>query len=249
LNKPSILGKIALLIGVVVFLPFFAAVREGLSLERSELLRYEVTWNGNKAGHGDITATKDAKHISVTAQAVSDGLLKSLVELWSRVNATFTVSTFRPESYKFHLKTNLGGPEIVDLAFDHKTNLVQVNKQKGNERESHAEKFTGVCDPITAVYRLRYEKDLTKPMYVDIYDGKDRSRLFVQPVGNDFVSIRTGSHAALCLDLRLVKLSGDKKEIATGQLWVSNDQNRIPLVLTSSPIFGKIRFELVQAQL
>jgi hypothetical protein len=30
---------------------------------------------------------------------------------------------------------------------------------------------------------------------------------------------------------------------------VSNDQNRIPLVLTSSPIFGKIRFELVQAQL
>jgi hypothetical protein len=249
LNKAAILGKRALVLGFVILVPLFTSAREGFCLERSELLRYEVTWNGNKAGHGDITATKDAKHINVTAQAVSDGLLKSLVEMWSQVKATFTVSTYKPESYKFHLKTNLGGPEIVDLAFDHKTNLVQVNKLKGNERESHAEKFTGVCDPITAVYRLRYEKDLTKPRYVDIYDGKDRSRLFVEPAGTEFVNIRTGSHPALCLALRLVKLSGDKKEIATGHLWVSNDQNRIPLLLTSSPIFGKIRFELVQAQL
>jgi hypothetical protein len=249
LNKAAILGKTALVLGVAILVLLFASVRDGFTLERSELLRYEVTWNGNKAGHGDITAVKNANHVNVTAQAVSDGLLKSLVELWSQVKATFTVSTFKPETYKFHLKTSLGGPEIVDLAFDHKTNLVQVNKQKGNERESHAEKFAGLCDPITAVYRLRYEKDLSRPRYVDIYDGKDRSRLFVQPVGTELVNLRTGSHPAMCFALRLVKLSGDKKEIATGQLWMSNDQNRIPLLLTSSPVIGNIRFELVQAQL
>jgi hypothetical protein len=53
----------------------------------------------------------------------------------------------------------------------------------------------------------------------------------------------------LCFALRVLTLSGDKKEIATGQLWMSNDQNRIPLLLTSSPVIGNIRFELVQAQL
>jgi len=236
------------LLGMTI-LGLFLLAGEGRCLERSEFLRYEVTWNGNKAGHGDISATKDANQISVMAQAVSDGLLKSLVELWSRVQATFTATTFKPRTYKFHLKTNLGSPEFVDIAFDQKTNLVQVNKQRGNERESHAERITGLYDPITAVYRLRYQKDLTKPMYVDIYDGKDRSRLFVNPAGTNYVNLRTGNHPAMCLDLRLVKLSGDKKEIATGKLWVSNDEHRLPLVLTSSPIIGTIRFELVQAQL
>jgi hypothetical protein len=220
-----------------------------LCLDRSELLRYEVTWNGSKAGHGDISTKINSKRVSVIAQAVSDGVLKSLVELWSRVQATFSANTFKPESYSFQLKSNLGRPELVDLTFDHKTNLVQVNKQKGNEKESHSEKFAGQCDPITAAFLLRNQKDLSKPMFVDIYDGKDRSRLFVNPAGQGYVTIKAGCHPAYCQNLRLVKLSGDKKEIATGKLWISSDAHRIPLLLTSSPILGTIRFELVQAQL
>ncbi len=219
------------------------------ALESSEVLRYEVTWNGSKAGHGDISATKDSGKIVVTAQAVSDGVLKALVEVWSRIQATFHAGTFKPQSYKFHLKSSLGNPELVDLSFDHKTNLVQVNKQKGSELECHAEKFGSVYDPITAIYLLRYQKDLRKPMFVDIYDGKDRARLMVSPAGTEMVNVKAGQQPAIALNLRLVKLTGDKKEIGTGKLWVSDDSRRIPLLLTSSPLVGTIRFELVQAQL
>jgi hypothetical protein len=219
-----------------------------VAAERSEILRYEVTWNGNKAGHGDITTKANHKEVTVIAQAVSDGVLKTLVELWSQIHATFTPKTFRPQSYKFHMKSNLANTELVDLAFDHKTQLVQVNKQKGSERESHCEKFSGIYDPITAAYLLRHQPDLSKPMFVDIYDGKARSRLLVNPVGNENLKVKAGVHPAVCLDLRLVKMTGDKNEV-TGKLWISNDEHRIPLLLTSSPIVGTIRFELVQAQL
>ena len=41
--------------------------------------------------------------------------------------------------------------EVVDLRFDHKQKLVRVDKQKGDEREVHSEKFTRVFDPVTAV--------------------------------------------------------------------------------------------------
>jgi Protein of unknown function (DUF3108) len=241
--------KVVVAAAVTICWFLVVGVSDCLSLERSEVLRYEVTWNGNKAGHGDIATKRDSKQISVTAQAVSDGVLKTLLELWSRVQATFSANTFKPQSYSFQLKSNLGGPELVDLTFDHKTNLVQVNKQKGREKESHSEKFAGHCDPITAAFMLRHQKDLSKPMFVDIYDGKDRSRLFVNPAGLEHVTVKTGSHAAYCLNLRLVKLGGDKKEVGSGKLWISNDQHRIPLLLTSSPILGTIRFELVQAQL
>lgn len=218
------------------------------SADKTECLRYEFTWNGSKAGHGDVTTVQEANRTKVTAQAVSDGMVKKIVELWTRIQASFLRSSFTPESYNFHLKSNLSHPEMVDLSFDHSKSLVQINKQKGSERESHAEKFSGLYDPITAVFLLR-SKDLSKPMYVDIFDGKDKSRLFVTYDGAEEITIRTGRHSALRLNLRLVKMTGDHNEIGTGKLWISNDKRRVPLLLTSCPIIGTIRMELVQAQL
>lgn len=237
------------LLTVLVFLVPVASSDVSAS-ERAEILRYEVTWNGSKAGHGDITTRVDPerKDVTVIAQAVSDGVLKTICEIWSRVQATFAARTFRPKTYAFNLKSNLLRQEAVDVTFDHNTKTVKVNKVLGGERESHSEKFSGVYDPITATYLLRNQKDLTKPMYVDIYDGKDKARLFVNFVCTEPVQVRTGVHPAVRLSLRLVKLSGDKEELAQGQLWISNDQHRIPLLLTSSPVVGTLRFELVQAQ-
>ncbi len=217
--------------------------------DKTEVLRYEVSWNGNRAGHGDITMKTDSKMMSVTAQAVSDGALKALLEIWSRVQATFSASTFLPESYRFHLKSNLLRSEVVDLSFDQKKQTVHVNKSKAEGVESHSEKSGGLHDPISAVYLLRNQKDLDKPLFVDIYDGKDKARLFVYPEGPETVNVKAGSLSAVRMALRLERLGREPKEIAKGKLWISNDENRIPLLLTSSPIVGTIRFELVHAQM
>lgn len=220
-----------------------------IAQERAEVLRYEVTWNGAKAGHGDITTKTNSQMVSVTAQAVSDGTLKTLVDLWTRVQATFTARTLMPQVYNFALRSNLGAPELVNLVFDHSTNVVQVNKQRGAEQESHSERFQGLYDPITAVYVLRSQKDFARPTFVDIYDGKDKARLFVHQLRREHIQLRTGVYPAICLNLRLQKLSGDKSEIGTGKLWISDDHHRIPLLLTSSPLVGTIRCELIDAKL
>jgi hypothetical protein len=219
------------------------------ALDRHEVLRYELTWNGAKAGHGDITTKTDSRVVTVTAQAVSDGALKTLIELWTRAQATFTAGTLLPQVYNFALKSNLGSPELVNLVFDHENNLVQVNKQRGSEQESHSERFQGMYDPITAVFVLRSQKDFRRPVFVNIYDGKDKARLEVAQVGTEPLQLRTGVHPAICLTLRLQKLSGDKSEIGTGKLWISDDRYRIPLLLTASPIVGTIRCELVDSKL
>jgi hypothetical protein len=220
-----------------------------LGADKAEVLRYEVTWNGQKAGHGDITTKKEGTHVRVIAQAVSDGVLKALVDIWSRVQATFTAGTFEPVMYQYHLKSNRLRGELVDLNFDHKTKTVQINKLLGSERECHSEKFAGLCDPITAAYLLRHRTDLNKPTSIDVFDGRDKSRLFVSPAGYEVLQTKAGRHQAMCLALKLVKLGGDQREIGTAKLWISNDQHRIPLLLVSSPLVGSIRFELVQAHL
>ncbi|MGC8659365.1 MAG: DUF3108 domain-containing protein [Desulfomonilaceae bacterium] len=242
--------KIPLQIFVIfTLITIFVAAPHSWAKDSCEILRYEVIWNGAKAGHGDITMRREANKMSVTAQAVSDGALKAILELWSRVQATFSAKTFLPETYRFHLKSNLLRSEVVDLSFDPKNHTVHVNKRNGDEIESHSENAIGLRDPISAVYLLRNSKDWARPVSVDIYDGKDKSRLFVYPVGPEIVNIKAGSLPAIRLDLRLDKLGREPREIAKGKLWISNDENRIPLLLTSSPIVGPIRFELVQAQM
>ena len=235
-------------IHIILVLFFFSCATASAS-EQTELLKYEFTWNGSRAGHGDITTKADSGKLNVTAQAVSDGALKALVEIWSRIQATFSAKTLAPESYRFHLKSNWLRTEVVDLNFDHKNQTVRINKLKGEESESHSEKVVGIYDPISAVFLIRKQKDFSKPMYVDIFDGKDKARLYVNPNGQEQISIKSGAFDAIRLDLRLVKLTGDKKEIGTGKLWVTSDDRKIPLLLTSSPVVGPIRLELVHAQL
>lgn len=223
--------------------------RQACAAPEQEILRYEVTWNGGKAGHGDISTTGDSGQVQVVVQAVSDGVLKAVIEIWSRIQSTFSPKTFKPHQYTFHMRSNRLATELVDLTFDHKNGLVKVDKRKGNERENHAERSNEAYDPVTAACLLRKQKDFSKPMFVDIYDGKARSRLFVSQGTHDHIQVKAGPFPAIKLDLRLVKLTGgDKGEIGSAILWVSNDPYRIPLLLTSSHLVGTIRFELVQVQ-
>jgi hypothetical protein len=215
---------------------------------KSEILRYDVTWNGQKAAHGDVTTMGDPQRVQVIVQAVADGVPKKLLELWSRVQGTFLVKPLTPEKYTFHLKSNIVPNEVVDLTFDRKTELVMVSKTKGDETETHHERFDSVYDPVTAACVLRVRRDLLKPISVDIYDGKARARLFVTPLGAEPLNVRGGSFNAVKLGLRLVKLTGDKEEIGTATLWMSEDKFRVPLLLTANPIVGTLRFELTHFQ-
>ncbi len=238
---------VATFIAVATFVVMFFSPLSSIAADQREVLRYEVTWKGGRAGHGDITTTRSKGDIKVTAQAVSDGLLKTLLELWTRVQAVFGPKDFRPKWYQFHLKSSLLDTEVVNLKFDHRNGMVSVQKRKGDEVESHAEKIETAYDPITAAFLLRSQPDLNKPMFVDIYDGKDRARLFVTPEGRERVQVKGGVFDAAKLGLRLVRIRNDK-ELGTGHLWISDDSRRIPLLLTSSPFVGTVRFELVKVE-
>jgi hypothetical protein len=48
------------------------------------------------------------------------------------------------------------------------------------------------------------------------------------------------------LDLRLVRLTGDKGEVGKGRIWISCDRRRIPLLFIASHVLGTIRVEMVQ---
>jgi hypothetical protein len=60
--------------------------------------------------------------------------------------------------------------------------------------------------------------------------------------------VKAGGFNAVRLNLKLVKLSGERQEIGRASLWISDDDSRMPLLLTSSHMVGTVRFELVQVE-
>lgn len=240
----------SVVLALLLSLCLLAGASVATAADSQEILRYIVTWNGSQAAHGDITTVRDSNYLKVTAQAVSDGALRAIMEIWSRVQSTFGAKSFEPLRYRFHLKSNILTNEVVDLTFHQKTGLVSVDKWKGDEREKHKERRDQAYDPIAAAFLLRYNRDLSKPQYVDVYDGKDRARIYVRPCSSARgpLRLKCGMFDAVGIDLELVKLGREKQKIGNGRLWLSNDHDRIPLLLTSSHMLGSIRFELVQVQ-
>ena len=213
-----------------------------------EIYFYEVMWNGAKAAHGDITTHRKGRVIKVNAVAVTDNPLKRILEIWSKVQATFHFKTFKPKWYQYRLRSNLLSSEVVDLRFDHRCDEVTVCKFKGDSQEKHKEKIASAYDPVSAAFVLRERMVAKRPTSINIYDGKDRAKLVASPVSVGPLRVRGGTFHASKWNFRVLKLTGDKREVVKGQLWVSDDCDKIPLLLTSQPVVGKVRFELVRVQ-
>ena len=216
--------------------------------EAKEIYFYEVAWNGAKAAHGDITTIKKDGLVKVSATAVTDNPLKRILDIWSRIQATFHPKSFLPVWYQYRIRSNLLRSEVVDLKFDHKAGEVAVSKFRGDSEEKHREKINRAYDPVSAAFVLRKRMHKKRPLAIDIYDGKDRARLIATPLGVCPLRVRGGAFRSVQWRFRVLKLTGDRREVAKGQLWVSDDLDSIPLLLTSRPVVGKVRFELVRLQ-
>ena len=243
-RKASLVVSLIAINIVLTALPSFGRAQAGTK----EVYFYEVTWNGAKAAHGDITTYWKDGLVEVYAVAVTDNPLKRVLDIWSKVQATFHPKTLLPRRYKYQLRSNLLRSEIVDLKFDHQSGVVTVSKHRGDSKEQHKEKIASAHDPISAAFVLRQRMVANQSTSINIYDGKDRAKLVLTPAGTGSLHVKGGTFRSSKWHFRVLKITGDKREVAKGYLWVSDDSDKIPLLLTSRPVVGTVRFELVGVQ-
>jgi hypothetical protein len=243
-RKASLVISLIAISIVLIALPSFGRAQAGTK----EVYFYEVTWNGAKAAHGDITTYWKDGLVEVYAVAVTDNPLKRVLDIWSKVQATFHPKTIRPKWYQYRLRSNLLRSEVVDLKFNHRKGEVAVSKYRGDSEEKHKEKIATAYDPISAAFLLRRRMASNQPISINIYDGKDRAKLIATPAGSGSVQVKGGRFRSSKWHFRVLRITGDRREVAKGYLWVSDDSDKIPLLLTSRPVVGTIRFELVRVQ-
>jgi hypothetical protein len=227
-------------------------VRGTAATSRPARLKYGFGWNGIVAASGDVRLTKTSgDRIQFTANGGTIGIARALWKYDVNHLASIDAQTLRP----LHIK------EVSDVRSNHvRADLTftpegvtsireETNKGKVNSK-TRAFEFPKVQSVTSALLYLR-----TLPLTdgavhrVVVYPETSGYLCTVTVVGRDQVTVPTGTHKALKLNVRVDKIAGDRelqphKKVKKTTVWLSDDADRVVLRIEAQIFVGTVFAEL-----
>ncbi len=213
---------------------------------------YDFGWSGVTAGHGvfDLTQPKEPE-LRLAASIKTVGLPRRLWRLDATQTAVADARRLRPlwlnqtEIYRSRtLDTRLTfAPEsVVRQTRDHpeQTDFMPAKKFK----------FSEVLDMFTTVLMVRsHPLRVGDTLRFVVFPSTSAFLAEARVVGREKITVPSGTHDAIKLDLRLKKI-GKKGELephakfSSGAIWLSDDRDRIVLRAAVEVFVGSVWAEL-----
>lgn len=187
---------------------------------------------------------KEVYHIKGIGK--STGLLSMFFKVNDDYQTYFDKETGNP--YKFIRKINEGGyTKNTEIRFDHSANKAFVNDKKHQRKSTHTIK-PNVQDMLSAFYYLRKNVDtetLKKgdETKINMFFDKENFEFKLKFLGREMVETKFGK--VPCLKFRPIVQSGrvfKEKEALT--VWISDDENKIPIRLQADLAVGSLKADL-----
>jgi hypothetical protein len=111
-----------------------------------------------------------------------------------------------------------------------------IHKESGDKIQQ-----SQVIDPLSLIYRLRMLEPEQEINRIALVVSDDIRHYRVEPQGKEMLSIKSKTHQAF-----KYKIHTDEKKQRFFFVWLSNDNQRIPLKLAMDAPLGKLEIELVK---
>ncbi len=228
-----------------------------------EKLVYEVNWKplflipAFKAGELSLNLTnsqyRKTPTYTISARAVSDGLLSSIAGLQVRDYFESIIDRDDFRSYRFLKQTREGSRKRdVEVLFNYSGDYLLVRETdvaKNPPQELRNEKVEGLLGPLTDILSVFYVarvRDMAPGEEYFIYLSDDgKSRKVVTTVDkNETVHTNLGNFKAIKLSTK----GGLFKNGGGFRIWYSQDEFRIPVKFEADVSFGKVYGELIQME-
>ena len=215
---------------------------------------YHFGWSGITAGTGDIHFNKNDKRFELDAAGKTTGFVRALWRLDASYHGVVDAETLHPTESKqteIYRKKKL----ITDLSFTNSG--VQRTRTEGSgagKTSTVPFNFPGLFDLHSAWLYLRSQPLTDHSVYrIAVYPATSAYLTTVTVLGREHVSVRAGSYNAIKVDLQLKRV-GKKFELEPHRkfrratIWISDDENRIPLRIEAQIFVGTVFAELQSAQ-
>jgi len=240
---------------IILFILLFAMItanaqKEINAFKKGEWLKFRISYsNFLNAGNATMEVKETKNNGNAVYHVVGKGKTTGVISWFFKVRDNYQ-SYFYKESllpYKFIRKINEGGyTKNKEILFD-QTSKKAIVKNYKHKTEKEYTINNNVQDMLSALYYLR-NQDLGKmkagdeiklTMFFDQTNYKFRLRLLEREV------IRTKFGKVATIKFRPIVQSGRIfKEDESLTVWVSDDENKIPLRIKASLAVGSLRVDL-----
>lgn len=216
---------------------------------------YHFGWSGFTAGTGDIRFSKiPGKRFQLEANGGTSGLVRALWKLDATYHGVANAETLRPieskqvEAYR-HKKI------VTELKFS--DSGVSRVRNEGSPNESPKPRpfnFPGLFDLHSAMLYLRSQPLSDHSVYrLVIYPATSAYVTTLTVLGRERITVHAGSYNAIKFDLQLKRIGKTfelepHRKFRRATIWISDDENRIPLRIEAQIFVGTVFGELQSVQ-
>ena len=226
--------------------------QETSSFQSGEWLKFKLSYSGWwKAGNATLevfdAVYKDIPVYKVVAKGWTTGPIKWVFKVKDHYESHFDKQTGSP--YKFVRNINEGGyKKNLIIEFDHSQNKAFIQDIK-NQSNSSVDIEENIQDLLSAYYYLRnnYKTDSLKKgdiVKLNIFFDSETFLFKLKYLGHE--TIKTDFGKIKCIKFRPYVMAGRVfKEEESLTLWVTADDNKLPIKIKADLDVGSLRADLV----
>jgi hypothetical protein len=223
--------------------------------EGGEKAVYRASWNGMfSVATAEIFTTPaviDGRQVyNVRVEAKTSKALDLIWKMRDTILSTFDAKALIPSRFSFHQKEN---SRVIntDARYIESTKRWAVNRQQVGKRAKIWEfDSQNTLDPLTAVYLAR-SLDF-KPgdrLYFKVFGGRYQYLLEMNVERKERVTLASGKSVEafrIIPRMQNITKNGYAERMNEAVIWISADERRMPVKLSSKITFGSVHLELIE---
>jgi len=216
---------------------------------------YQATWNGMisvaTAEIHTVPAVVDGKKVyQVRVEAKTSRTLDLIWRMRDTISSTFDARSLSPSHFTFNQRENSRVID-TDARFNPRSKQWAVNRQQaGKKPRVYHFDSNNTLDPITAVYLARsVDFKVGDKLYFKVFGGRYQYLLELLVEKKEQVALRSGKNIEayrIIPRIQNITKKGYANRFNEATIWISTDERRVPVKLSSKIAFGSVELELVE---
>lgn len=241
--------KICYILFITLFTSALYSQEKKHVFKEGEWLRYKMSYSGFlKAGNATLSVKKDSLNnkevFHVTGRGWTTGIIKLFFKVEDDYQSYIDIDTKKP--YLFKRKINEGGYKIHrHTQFNYQNNTAYVQDFK--HQTDSIVPIGNIQDMLSSFYYLRnYDVSNMKPgeeISLDMFIDYKTFPFKLRFLGTEIIKTRFGKIKTLRFR-PMVQAGRVFKENESVTIWISADQNKIPIRMKASLAVGSLKAEL-----
>ncbi len=214
---------------------------------------YKASWNGVPVATAEVSTTSQMiggkKFYTVRVEAKTSAILDLFWKMRDTITSTIEAKALAPTRFTFSQREN---QKVIDTEakFDGNAKKWSVHRDERSQVKKYEfDQPPNTIDPITAVYLARSQDfKVGDHLYFNIFGGKYRYLLDLEVERREKIQIASGSVDAFKIVPRIknVMKQGYAERLNEASVWISADERRIPVMLSSRIFVGNIYIERIE---